>query len=99
LSMPLEERRARHQVLFHVISDNDLDSWGAHFLATLSNGGPAQPLHEQLGLGPAVTAGVAYGCIADAAKQASASKRGQHSQSSEPLRPSRAAASQSPISA
>src|SRR5499427_1466360 len=59
LSMPLEERRARHEVLFHVISDNDLDSWGAHFLATLSNGGPAQPLHEQLGLGPAVTAGLA----------------------------------------
>ncbi len=28
LSMPLEERRARHEALFQVISDNDLNSWG-----------------------------------------------------------------------
>jgi len=34
-----------------------------------------------------------------AAKQASESKRGQHSQSSEPLRATSAAASQSPIKA
>jgi len=59
LSMPLEERRARHQVLFQVISDNDLNSWGAHFLASLSKSGSSPPLHEQLGLGSAVTAGLA----------------------------------------
>src|ERR1700730_12155292 len=36
LSMPLEERRTRHQALFQVISDNDLKSWGEHFLAALT---------------------------------------------------------------
>jgi trehalose-6-phosphate synthase len=56
--MPLEERRARHQVLFQVISDNDLNSWGEHFLAVLSKSG-APPLHEQLELGPAVAADIA----------------------------------------
>jgi trehalose 6-phosphate synthase len=36
LSMPLEERRSRHQALFRVISDNDLRSWGDLFLSTLT---------------------------------------------------------------
>ena len=31
LSMPLEERRSRHEALFRVISENDLKSWGDHF--------------------------------------------------------------------
>ena len=59
VSMPLEERRARHQVLFQVISDNDLNSWGEHFLAALNKSGTPPPLHEQLGLGPAVAADIA----------------------------------------
>jgi trehalose-6-phosphate synthase len=57
--MPLEERRARHQVLFQVISDNDLNSWGEHFLAALSKSGTPPQLHEDHELGPAVTAGLA----------------------------------------
>jgi trehalose-6-phosphate synthase len=31
--MSLDERRARHQALFHLISENDLKSWGELFLA------------------------------------------------------------------
>jgi trehalose 6-phosphate synthase len=38
LSMPLEERRMRHEALLRVISDNDLNSWGEHFLAALTQG-------------------------------------------------------------
>ena len=38
LSMPNEERRMRHETLLRVISDNDLDSWGEHFLAALTQG-------------------------------------------------------------
>src|SRR4029077_14717142 len=36
LSMPLEERRSRHATLFHVLSENDLKSWGELFLAALT---------------------------------------------------------------
>src|SRR3954451_6671436 len=36
LSMPLEERRQRHEALFHVISENDIKSWGERFLSTLT---------------------------------------------------------------
>ena len=38
LSMPLDERRKRHQALFHLLSDNDLKSWGELFLAALTQG-------------------------------------------------------------
>ena len=38
--MPLEERRTRHEALYQVISDNDLKSWGEHFLAALTNASP-----------------------------------------------------------
>jgi len=49
LSMSLEERRARHQTLFRLISDNDLKAWGERFLAALTTG-PDLPLwHEHLG--------------------------------------------------
>jgi trehalose 6-phosphate synthase len=58
LSMPLEERRARHQVLFQVISEHDLNSWGEHFLAALGRSGTAPALHEQVDLGPAIPAGL-----------------------------------------
>ncbi len=48
--MPLEERRKRHQALFQVISDNDIKSWGEHFLAALTNDDASSLRYEQLGL-------------------------------------------------
>ena len=44
LSMPLEERRSRHAALFQVISDNDLNWWGEHFLAALTKDGSSDAL-------------------------------------------------------
>jgi trehalose 6-phosphate synthase len=35
LSMPLEERRARHKVLFEVLSRNDVRQWANRFLDEL----------------------------------------------------------------
>jgi trehalose 6-phosphate synthase len=35
LSMPLKERRERHQALFRVISSNDIESWANRFLGAL----------------------------------------------------------------
>ena len=47
LSMSLDERRTRHKALFHLISENDLKSWGELFLAALTKD-PDLPLwHEQ----------------------------------------------------
>ena len=59
LSMPLEERRTRHEALFHVISENDLKSWGELFLATLTKKADLPRWHEQLGLRPLVSPSVA----------------------------------------
>jgi trehalose 6-phosphate synthase len=59
LSMPLEERRSRHAALFQVISDNDLNWWGEHFLAALTKDGSSTPWHEQLGLTPPLFTGLA----------------------------------------
>ena len=36
LSMPLEERRARHSALIKVLSDNDIRHWGERFVAALT---------------------------------------------------------------
>jgi trehalose 6-phosphate synthase len=36
LSMPLEERKARHGEMFKVLSDNDMKHWGARFITALS---------------------------------------------------------------
>lgn len=36
LSMPIEERRERHEALFRVISANTLQTWGENFLAALT---------------------------------------------------------------
>lgn len=55
LSMPLEERRTRHQALFRVISENDLKAWGEHFLAALKEDAASPPWHEQLRLAPALS--------------------------------------------
>ena len=35
LSMPLDERRERHDVLFQALLENDVESWGEHFLSSL----------------------------------------------------------------
>jgi trehalose 6-phosphate synthase len=52
LSMPLEERRARHAALFQVISENDIYWWGEHFLSVLTKEVGRPPWHEQLGVTP-----------------------------------------------
>jgi trehalose 6-phosphate synthase len=36
LSMPLEERRSRHEALYRVVSANDVNAWSARFLSTLT---------------------------------------------------------------
>src|SRR6202047_4210197 len=59
LSMSLEERRTRHQALFQVISDNDLKSWGEHFLVALTNDAASPLRHEQLGVTPPLRSNVA----------------------------------------
>jgi trehalose 6-phosphate synthase len=56
LSMPLEERRTRHQALLRVISDNDLKTWGEVFLATLTKTADLPIWREPLGLGPTSSA-------------------------------------------
>jgi trehalose 6-phosphate synthase len=52
LSMPLEERRTRHQALYQVISHNDLKAWGEHFLAVLTNDAASPLWREEIGLQP-----------------------------------------------
>jgi len=52
MSMPLEERRSRHEALFQVISYNDLKSWGERFLDALTNAADLSLTHEQLGIAP-----------------------------------------------
>jgi trehalose 6-phosphate synthase len=59
LSMPLDERRARHEALFHVISRNDLDSWGQHFLTELTKDAGLAARHEQLSLAPSISSSAA----------------------------------------
>jgi trehalose 6-phosphate synthase len=50
LSMPLDERRARHEALFQVISASDLQSWGELFLAALTKSADLPRWHEQIGM-------------------------------------------------
>jgi len=59
LSMSLEERRARHQAMFRLISENDLISWGDRFLGALTKEGELPPWHEDLGLPPVLNPGLA----------------------------------------
>jgi trehalose 6-phosphate synthase len=35
LSMPLDERRERHDALFQILLGNDVESWGEHYLSSL----------------------------------------------------------------
>ena len=59
LSMPLEERRSRHDALFRLISENDLKSWGELFLAALTKDADLPLWHEHLGLSPMLNRGLA----------------------------------------
>jgi trehalose 6-phosphate synthase len=59
LSMPLEERRARHAALFQVISENDIHWWGEHFLSVLTQEVGRPPWHEQLGVTAALYSDIA----------------------------------------
>jgi trehalose 6-phosphate synthase len=58
LSMPLEERRQRHDALFRVISENDIKSWGELFLASLKQEAELPTWHEQLRLQPPMNPGL-----------------------------------------
>jgi trehalose 6-phosphate synthase len=40
LSMPLEERKARHGALVKVLSENDIKDWGTRFIAALVRPAP-----------------------------------------------------------
>src|SRR4029079_14691935 len=46
LSMPLDERQARHSNMVKVLSENDIKGWGARFIAALTRPAPvvAPPL-------------------------------------------------------
>ena len=59
LSMPLEERRQRHETLFHVISENDVKAWGELFLASLTQKADLPLWRQQLGLRPSIGADIA----------------------------------------
>jgi trehalose 6-phosphate synthase len=58
LSMDLDERQRRHEVLFQAVSENDVKCWGEDFLARLKNGyalpetvsANKRPRHEAAGL-------------------------------------------------
>ena len=43
LSMPLEERRARHKALYDIIAANDIEDWPAHFLKALTGSSTLSP--------------------------------------------------------
>ena len=59
LSMSLDERQARHQALFPLISENDLKSWGDCFLDALTKEADLPLWHEDLGLRPMLNPGLA----------------------------------------
>ena len=59
LSMSLDERRARHQAMFRLISENDLKSWGDCFLDALTKEGELPLGNEHLGPRPMLNPGLA----------------------------------------
>lgn len=56
LTMPLEERRARHNALYDIISKNDINDWPGRFLSaltgapTIEGANPAPPLPDPLSI-------------------------------------------------
>ena len=55
LNMTFEERRQRHTALYQAISDNDINSWGEHFLGALAgntcSAGSDSDVHERETMG------------------------------------------------
>jgi trehalose-6-phosphate synthase len=48
LSMPLAQRRERHDALFQVLSRNNIQHWADHFLSALESEPKAQSRFEQM---------------------------------------------------
>jgi trehalose-6-phosphate synthase len=46
--MPLDERRERHNSLFKVLAQNDVQHWTSRFLSELEREPPASSLIEQM---------------------------------------------------
>jgi trehalose 6-phosphate synthase len=55
LSMPLDERRDRHKMLYQVTSENNIKSWAEQFLNELTNETDAPAPREPIGLTHAMT--------------------------------------------
>jgi trehalose 6-phosphate synthase len=55
LSMPLDERKARHGALIKVLSENDIKHWGTRFITALARPAPVATL-PQTGSSPYVAA-------------------------------------------
>jgi trehalose 6-phosphate synthase len=56
LSMPLEERKARHGSLIKVLSENDIKHWGARFIAALTHPAAATSVPRAVAAGPYLAA-------------------------------------------
>jgi trehalose 6-phosphate synthase len=56
LSMPLEERKARHGSLVKVLSANDIKDWGTRFIAALMRPAPVGVASRVVGAGPHLAA-------------------------------------------
>jgi trehalose 6-phosphate synthase len=59
LSMPLTERRQRHNALYEVILENDIVAWGDHFLSALSVENDVPTSRGQIRMQRALSAAVA----------------------------------------
>ena len=56
LSMPLEERKARHSSMVKVLSENDIKDWGTRFIAALTRPAPVAAVPQAAGAGPYLAA-------------------------------------------
>ena len=56
LSMPLEERKARHGSMIKVLSENDIKHWGARFIAALTHPAAATSVPRAVAAGPYLAA-------------------------------------------
>ena len=52
LSMPLEERKARHASTIKVLAENDIKHWGSRFIAALTRPAPVAAVPKAVGAGP-----------------------------------------------
>jgi trehalose 6-phosphate synthase len=56
LSMPLDERRGRHDALVKILSENDIRHWGTRFIAALTRPVPPTIAPREVSISPHVTA-------------------------------------------